>query len=76
MKCICIILILQYLFHRIFVQAHVQRINSRALMVGVYERAIFVMASMTAEMEATKPLIVDLDAVSISVEPYIRIRRF
>ena len=76
MKCICIILILQYLIHRIFIQVHVQQINSHALMVGVYQRSIFVMATMTAEIEATKPLIVDLDAVSISVESYIHIRRF
>ena len=53
-----------------------EQMNSRALKVGVYESALFVMASITAEIAATKPLIVDLDAVSISVKPYIHIRRF
>ena len=76
MKRICIVLISQYLIHPIFIQVHVQQINSRALMVGVYQMSIFAMATMTAGMEATKPLIVDLDAVSISVESYIHIRRY
>ena len=50
-----------------------EQISLRAVTESVYTRNGFVMEIMTAEMEPMRLLIVDLNAVSISVHPHVHI---